>query len=112
MAAPARSPLAVGTWRLRWTRQGARANPLQRRLANVVQNFQVITAEGRLENVVLFAPWLRIRAVADCEEDSSTRTGVDITGVFLELGPLRCGGASEEDTCGVALLIQVRSSSA
>lgn len=35
-AEPATSPLAVGNWRLVWTRQGQSANPLQKALANQV----------------------------------------------------------------------------
>lgn len=33
---PASSPVAVGKWRLVWTRQGATANPLQKALAGQV----------------------------------------------------------------------------
>ena len=37
-AAPAASPVAVGTWRLVWTQQGPTANPLQKALAGQARN--------------------------------------------------------------------------
>lgn len=88
-AAPARSQTAVGKWRLQWTQQGATANPLQKALSGSVRNYQIIYEGGRLENLVEFAPWLRVRAGAACQPDSAARTGVDIDDVALELGPLK-----------------------
>lgn len=89
-ASPASSPLAEGTWRLVWTQQGETANPLQKALANQVENFQIIRPSGRLENLVCLAPGVRVRACADCSpEPSGTRTTVDIDEVLLELGPLK-----------------------
>ena len=94
-AAPAASPLAPGTWRLVWTQQGETANPLQRALANQVENFQVISEDGRrLENLVRPAPGLRVRAAAAAGPEAgplgaSSRTSVEIDEVVLEAGPLR-----------------------
>jgi hypothetical protein len=90
VAAPARSPAAAGAWRLVWTKQGATANPLQRRLAGSVRNWQIISDDGsRLENRVEIIPGLlRVRALAECAPDSPTRTGVAINEVRIELGPL------------------------
>lgn len=93
--APAASPLAPGTWRLVWTQQGETANPLQKRLANQVENFQIIDDDGqRLENLVRLAPGLRVRASAAAGPEAgplgpASRTSVDIDEVVLEAGPLR-----------------------
>ncbi|KAL4858473.1 putative plastid-lipid-associated protein 12 [Chlorella vulgaris] len=90
VAAPAASPLAGGTWRLLWTQQGDTANPLQKALADKVDNFQILRPEGRLENLVCLAPGVRVRACASCAaEPGATRTSVDIDQVLLELGPLK-----------------------
>lgn len=86
---PARNQLAVGKWRLRWTKQGGRANPLQKLLARRVLNWQIVGADGELENRVQLAPGVNVRALASCEPDSNTRTGVDIEKVVLEAGPLK-----------------------
>lgn len=87
---PARSTVATGAWRLIWTKQGATANPLQRRLAGSVRNWQLISADGsRLENRVELFPGIRVRAIAESEAESDTRTGVAINEVVIEIGPLR-----------------------
>lgn len=91
VAAPARSQLAQGSWRLRWSQQAADANPLQKALAGNVRNGQII-GDGRLDNVVSFAPMVTLRATAACRAMSDTRTGVNIDGVQLELGPWKCVG--------------------
>lgn len=73
--------------------QAENANPLQKRLANRVQNFQIVggeAGEGRLENLVELVPGLlRVRAVASCRPRSADVTDVDIENVVLELGPFR-----------------------
>lgn len=82
------NPLAAGKWRLRWTQQGKRANPLQKALADKVGNWQIISGDGsELENRVALLPQVTVRAMAVCEPDSITRTGVDIEKVLLEIGP-------------------------
>ena len=86
--APARSPLAEGVWRLRWSRQGAGANPFQKALAGQVENLQLLGG-GVLENRVCLPAGARVRALADCEPVSDTRTRVAITEVLLERGDLR-----------------------
>jgi PAP_fibrillin len=86
---PAASPVAVGRWRLRWTKQDASANPLQRALAGKVRNWQIITEDGRLENRVQLAPGVTVRALASCGADAPARTGVTIEKVVVEVGPLR-----------------------
>lgn len=93
VAAPAKSPLAQGVWRLRWSQQAADANPLQKALAGSVRNEQVIV-DGRLDNVVSFAPSVTLRAMAACRPLSDTRTGVNIDGVQLELGPWKYASGS------------------
>jgi len=81
------NPLAAGKWRLRWTQQGKTANPLQKALADKVGNWQIISGDGsELENRVALLPKLTVRAMAVCEPDSNTRTGVDIEKVLLEIG--------------------------
>jgi hypothetical protein len=69
--------------------QGASANPLQKRLAGSVRNYQIVYDNGRLDNLVEFAPWLRIRARAECEAEGPARLGVVIDDVRVELGGLR-----------------------
>lgn len=87
---PAASPLAAGTWRLVWSKQGKTANRFQKALAGQVENFQIITEDGRLDNLVCLAPGVRVRASASCSpEEADTRTRVDIDGVTLELGSLK-----------------------
>lgn len=90
LRAPARSAAAVGKWRLTWTRQGKTANPLQRALSKQVANWQIISEGGGvLENRVEPLPGVAVRALAACEPDSDDRTGVEITEVVIEVGPLR-----------------------
>jgi hypothetical protein len=73
-----------------WTQQGATANPLQKALAGQVENFQLISPDGRLDNLVCLAPGVRVRACAACSpEAGGQRSRVDIDSVVLELGPLR-----------------------
>ena len=43
-----------------------------------------------LENRVEPLPGVAVRALAACEPDSDDRTGVEITEVVVEVGPLRC----------------------
>lgn len=151
-AVPASSPVAVGKWRLVWTRQGATANPLQKALAGQVcsaavprcccfghcpelhrslprcaaslqashpgcccahlmptcrrtptdsasptlslpqqvDNWQIISPDGRLENRVQLLPGLRVRALANCGPEPApgggTRTFVEIAEVRAERG--------------------------
>lgn len=88
--APAKSPLAMGAWRLLWTKQGPRANLLQRALSNQVKNWQIIGERGsRVENRVELLPGVRIRALADAKAEGNTRTRIDINEVFVELGRWR-----------------------
>ena len=51
---------------------------------------QVIDGEaGTLQNIVRLGSWARIEASARCEASSDVRTGVDIQGAGIYLGPLR-----------------------
>ena len=79
----------MGKWRLVWTKQGTKANPLQQALAKQVANWQIITEDGQLENRVRLPGGLTVRAIASCEPDSPTRTGVEINSVVLQAGPLK-----------------------
>ncbi len=54
-----------------------------------MRNYQIVYDDGRLENLVELAPWLRVRAGAACGPEGPARTGVDIDDVRVELGPLR-----------------------
>lgn len=58
-----------------------------------VDNWQIISVDGRLENRVQLAPGVRVRALAGCAPEPApgggTRTGVAIEEVVVELGPLR-----------------------
>lgn len=88
--APARSPLALGKWRLAWSEQAPDAAPLQRALAGRVANWQVIGGEGAkegqtpLSNVVSLVPGLLdVVATATCSPASDSRTLVDIDGLEL-----------------------------
>lgn len=73
--------------------QAENANPLQKRLANSVRNYQIVggeAGEGRLENLVELVPGLlRVRAIASCRPRSADITDVDIENVVFELGPIR-----------------------
>lgn len=89
VAAPARSPLAAGRWRLLWTKQGNSANPLQQALAKNVANWQIIREGGELENLVELPLGLRVRAVAECAPEGPARTGVEINQVIFQAGPLQ-----------------------
>ena len=98
-AAPARSPLALGKWRLAWSEQAPDAAPLQRALAGRVSNWQVIGSGGGeagggekstttpLSNVVGLLPGgaLQVVATATCRPapGSDDRTLVDIDGLEL-----------------------------
>lgn len=103
-AVPASSPVAVGKWRLVWTRQGATANPLQKALAGQVDNWQIISPDGRLENRVQLLPGLRVRALAEAGPEPAPgggmRTGVAIEEVVIEAGPLRLPLPVKTDTRG------------
>ena len=56
-----------------------------------VANWQIISEGGGvLENRVEPLPGVAVRALAACEPDSDDRTGVEITEVVVEVGPLRC----------------------
>lgn len=104
-AAPAASPLAAGTWRLVWTQQGETANPLQKALAGQVENFQIISEDGRLENLVKPLPGVRVRACAACAPEAgplgdATRTAVEIDQVVIELGGLAVPLSLKRDARG------------
>lgn len=87
---PAKSRQARGGWRLVWSAQGEKANPLQQRLVNVVNNWQIISQDGtRLQNLVQLLPGVRVVAEASAEAASGTRTRVVISDVLLELGPFK-----------------------
>lgn len=84
-AAPARSPLAAGTWRLVWSQQAANASPLQKWGSAQARSYQIIdAAAGRLENVVDLGA-AQVRAQADCSPASDCRTDVNIGSAFLAL---------------------------
>ena len=88
----------IPTWaesraKVMWIPQGETANPLQKRLAGKVENFQVVgdsAGPGRLENVVMLARGITVRACAACQPASATRTAVTIDDVRIELGPFKC----------------------
>lgn len=94
-AAPAKSPLALGKWRLAWSEQAPDAAPLQKALAGRVANWQVIGSSGGgesekgaattpLSNVVSLVPGLLdVVATATCVPFSNDRTLVDIDGLEL-----------------------------
>ena len=87
---PAKSRQARGGWKLVWSAQGETANPLQQRLVNVVNNWQIISQDGtRLQNRVQLLPGVRVVAEASAEVASGTRTRVVISDVLLELGPFK-----------------------
>lgn len=87
---PARSKKATGSWRLLWTKQGKTANALQKTLTGVVKNWQIISEDGsKLENRVELLPGIRVRALAESEVQSATRTRVVITDVVLQVGPFK-----------------------
>lgn len=76
--------------------QAKDANPLQKALANRVGNYQLLEDEagpGALQNVVELAPFLKVRAGAACEADSTAsgrdRTTVSINYARVELFNLR-----------------------
>ena len=69
--------------------QAENANGLQRQLAGVADNFQIIESDGQLQNTVQLGPLLSINADATCRPDSSSRTTVDISSLYAKLGPLR-----------------------
>jgi len=98
---PAKSTVATGNWKLIWTKQGSTANPLQKALSGSVRNWQLISKDGKkLENRVELLPGVRVRALADSEPDSNTRTGVDINEVLMEIGPLKVPLAIKQDARG------------
>ncbi|KAH7616619.1 hypothetical protein Ndes2526B_g08716 [Nannochloris sp. 'desiccata'] len=98
---PAKSTVATGNWRLIWTKQGSTANPLQKALAGSVRNWQLISNDGKkLENRVELLPGVRVRALADSEPDSDTRTGVEINEVIIEIGPLKLPLPIKQDARG------------
>jgi hypothetical protein len=98
---PAKSAIATGNWKLIWTKQGSTANPLQKALAGSVRNWQLISKDGRkLENRVELLPGVRVRALADSEPDSGTRTGVEISQVIIEIGPLKLPLPIKQDARG------------
>ena len=69
--------------------QAENANGLQRQLAGVADNFQIIESDGQLRNTVQLGPLLSINADATCRPDGSSRTSVDISTLYAKLGPLR-----------------------
>ena len=69
--------------------QAENANGLQRQLAGVADNFQIIGSDGQLQNTVQLGPLLSINADATCRPDGSGRTIVDISSLYAKLGPLR-----------------------
>lgn len=98
---PARSQTATGGWRLLWTKQGDTANSLQRVLAGSVQNWQIISSDGkRLENRVKLLPGVYVRAIADAEVEGPSRTGVVINEVVLEAGPVGFALPVKTDSSG------------
>lgn len=65
--------------------QAKDANPLQKALANKMGNYQLLEDEagpGALQNVVEVAPFLKVRAGAECEPDR-TASGLDRTTVRI-----------------------------
>ena len=69
--------------------QAENANGLQRQLAGVADNFQIIKSDRQLQNTVQLGPLLSINADATCRPDGSSRTIVDISTLYAKLGPLR-----------------------
>jgi PAP_fibrillin len=98
---PAKSTIATGNWKLLWTKQGSTANPLQKVLASSVRNWQIISSDGtKLENRVELLPGVRVRAMADSEPDSGSRTGVEINEVIIEVGGLKLPLPVKQDARG------------
>ncbi|KAG2500058.1 hypothetical protein HYH03_002335 [Edaphochlamys debaryana] len=87
--APARSPLAAGTWRLVWSQQAAGAGALQKWGTKQAESYQVIEASGAAANIVKLGSLGELRAPAETSPASDTRTNVSITGAGLFLGPVR-----------------------
>ncbi|KAG1662067.1 hypothetical protein FOA52_005314 [Chlamydomonas sp. UWO 241] len=89
--APARSPLAAGTWRLIWSRQADNASPLQKWGSAQADAFQIIDgASGALQNLVrLFGGAVQLSADAECSPASDARTTVFIKDAAFQIGPLR-----------------------
>lgn len=98
---PANSSTIIGGWKLIWTKQGSDANPLQQRLAKVVQNWQIIGTDGTtLKNRVDLLPGVRVVAEAACSPDGPKRTNVTISKVLFQLGPFKFTLPVETDRIG------------
>ena len=76
--------------------QAKDANGLQKALANSVGNYQLVENDagpGQLQNVVDVAPFLRVRAIAECMPDKKApardKTLVNITEARIELFGIR-----------------------
>lgn len=55
-----------------------------------MENFQIISEDGRLENLVCLAPGVRVRAAAAAgPEEADTRTRVDIDAGGVGCGEIR-----------------------
>ena len=82
---PARAPELFGTWRLAWSKQAGSANPFQRLFGALAEdNFQILTSDGRLENLVNLGP-LTVSARAPVKAISETRVEVAISTIDVSL---------------------------
>lgn len=82
---PARAPELFGTWRLAWSKQAGSANPFQRLFGALAEdNFQILTSDGRLENLVNLGP-LTVSARAPVKAVSETRVEVAISTIDVSL---------------------------
>ena len=79
--------------------QAENANGLQRQLAGMADNFQIIEPDGQLQNTVQLGPLLSINADATCRPDGSSRTTVDISTLYAKLGPLRSAPCLSSVSC-------------
>ena len=79
--------------------QAENANGLQRQLAGVADNFQIIQPDGQLQNTVQLGPLLSINADATCRPDGGSRTTVDISTLYAKLGPLRSAPCLSSISC-------------
>eukprot|EP01018_Ginkgo_biloba_P028808 Gb_09730 [translate_table: standard] len=75
----------AGKWRLLWSSQPKDGNLLER-VANGLQNMQIVKDTGQLENLVEFIPGFRLRSRGNVISIANQRGEVIIKGSTLELG--------------------------
>jgi hypothetical protein len=98
--APARHPLVVGKWRLRWSQQQESSNFFQKLFADIASdNFQIINQDDTLENLVLIGP-LTVSARAPICAVSDSRTEVRISTVDVSVGSVKVWNKTFEPKLG------------